>query len=284
MHKPIDALDIIYQADSFDEDKYTKKYMAKYGIDNVRGGSYVQAVLPDYQLQSLNAELKTASGGCFKCGKQGHYIADCTALVCDRCGRDHNSAKCYAKTHVNGTKLKKTTAVRKYSTIAQVAVPANMEMSPPMDISPTGALLAAEPMQSDVCEQPVPPLVSNFCDLMGRIFSYNGVSHVVMIKSQHGYLCADQSGQLLLREYGGYGDKWKMCTRMRRTTFKSEYGKYLCCDRDGQIVADRTIPLLYEEWTVRNSASSIGNYEIISHSGQHLIAENSSAWSFQVVI
>jgi hypothetical protein len=54
----------IQNPDSFDEDKYTKIYMAKYGIENVRGGSYCQLELPEYSLTALKKELKTAIASC----------------------------------------------------------------------------------------------------------------------------------------------------------------------------------------------------------------------------
>lgn len=39
-YKPIRLLNIIYDCDKYDEDKYTRKYMDDYGLDNVRGGSF----------------------------------------------------------------------------------------------------------------------------------------------------------------------------------------------------------------------------------------------------
>ena len=39
-YPPIKVVETIQNADNFDEDKNVKKYMFKYGIDNVRGGSY----------------------------------------------------------------------------------------------------------------------------------------------------------------------------------------------------------------------------------------------------
>ena len=39
LYKPIKLMELI-EGDKYDEDKYTMKYMDKYGISNVRGGSY----------------------------------------------------------------------------------------------------------------------------------------------------------------------------------------------------------------------------------------------------
>ena len=45
LYKPIKILEIIPNCDDYDEDKYTRKYMDKYGINNVRGGSFVSIEL-----------------------------------------------------------------------------------------------------------------------------------------------------------------------------------------------------------------------------------------------
>ena len=54
-----------------------KKYMKKYGIDAVRGGSYSQVQLSAKQREFLSAELRTAAGSCFVCGRSGHLCRQC---------------------------------------------------------------------------------------------------------------------------------------------------------------------------------------------------------------
>lgn len=83
-HKPVEVIEIKNNVDSFDEDKYTKMYMKKYGLDNVRGGTYCHLVLSDDQVKVLNLELCTANNTCFKCGKSGHF-----ANACKTCGRSN---------------------------------------------------------------------------------------------------------------------------------------------------------------------------------------------------
>lgn len=52
-YKPIKLIELIEGCDNFDEDKYTLKYMSKYGIDNVRGGSFCQTVLNEEYMNTI---------------------------------------------------------------------------------------------------------------------------------------------------------------------------------------------------------------------------------------
>ena len=51
--------------------------MGKYGIDNVRGGSYVQLILPQEQREMLQREIWSAQNRCVNCGEEGHFILQC---------------------------------------------------------------------------------------------------------------------------------------------------------------------------------------------------------------
>lgn len=44
-----------------DLDRYVKHYMIWFGIDNVRGGSYLKPILPDYQEKTLIDEMNTVT-------------------------------------------------------------------------------------------------------------------------------------------------------------------------------------------------------------------------------
>lgn len=77
IYKPIKVYELISNCDSYDEDKYTLKYMEKEGIDNVRGGSFSQIKLSDEQIKLINQMIKGASDKCLNCGESGHFIKDC---------------------------------------------------------------------------------------------------------------------------------------------------------------------------------------------------------------
>ncbi len=108
-YKPITVEDIKINCDKFDEDKYVLIYMEKYGIDNVRGGTYSTIELSNVQKEYINKQLKAANDVCFKCGKGGHFVKRCPKkFKCYRCGRfGHISNKCFAKKHINGYQLTK---------------------------------------------------------------------------------------------------------------------------------------------------------------------------------
>ena len=88
IYKPM-ALEKVRKIESpFDEDKMVKEYMGRYGIDNVRGGSYCQEHLPQNTISHLQREIAGANDACLTCGRQGHF-----------------ANQCYARTHVDGTRL-----------------------------------------------------------------------------------------------------------------------------------------------------------------------------------
>lgn len=104
-YKPVEILEVIDDCDEFDEDKYTFKMMALHGIDNVRGGSFVQINLTKDEITFLQKRLNCATDKCIACGSEDHFIKDCpikkrttAKYYCSICKKyNHNTIDCYKK-------------------------------------------------------------------------------------------------------------------------------------------------------------------------------------------
>ena len=90
-YTPISVDKIYKNCSNFDEDKYTKEYMSKYGIENVRGGSYTSIKLDDIEVGQIEKEITSSNDKCFRCGRAGHF-----------------ASQCYARTHVNDSHSSKS--------------------------------------------------------------------------------------------------------------------------------------------------------------------------------
>jgi len=76
-YKPINIYQIIPDCDKYDEDKYTKIYMEKFGIDNVRGGSFSQINLSKVTKKFIQRCIDTSNDICYICSQSGHFVKDC---------------------------------------------------------------------------------------------------------------------------------------------------------------------------------------------------------------
>ena len=81
-YKPIKLIKLIPNCDDYDEDKYTRIYMDKYGIQNVRGGSYVKIELDTTTITHLQQMSNWTNNKCFICSKEGHVAKDCEENEC----------------------------------------------------------------------------------------------------------------------------------------------------------------------------------------------------------
>ena len=78
LYAPVKILEVKPITSPHDENNVTKDYMKKYGISNVRGGSYAQVTLPEDARSVLEREFRGNDDQCIKCGLAGHFVSQCT--------------------------------------------------------------------------------------------------------------------------------------------------------------------------------------------------------------
>jgi hypothetical protein len=76
LYKPLRLIEVI-EGDDYDEDKYTFIYMNKYGIENVRGGSFSQIHFSKETREILTRILNGSNNNCFNCGDKNHFVREC---------------------------------------------------------------------------------------------------------------------------------------------------------------------------------------------------------------
>lgn len=114
---PVLKVLFVKEGDAWDEEKGTLALMSRYGVQNVRGGSYSRVVLPRSELNKAMQQIASVESRCFFCNSKTHLVSDCKKArgarlskkpqsICSRCGRPgHKRESCYAKTSAGGKAL-----------------------------------------------------------------------------------------------------------------------------------------------------------------------------------
>ena len=114
-YNPISIITIIENINIKDIDKYVRSYMHKFGINNVRGGTYKDEIINVDDIKEL---IWSENNCCLRCGFNSHIEINCYSkkdiygnqlecnIRCLRCRRlGHRLFECFAKYDKEGIQL-----------------------------------------------------------------------------------------------------------------------------------------------------------------------------------
>ena len=79
-HEPVEIVST-FRGNRFQEDSLVLTYMSRYGIENVRGGTYSSLCLPDDSKHLIERQLRHAGNQCFNCGSSDHFANQCPDMT-----------------------------------------------------------------------------------------------------------------------------------------------------------------------------------------------------------
>ncbi len=76
-YNPIQVIESYYENDKFQEHLWFLKTCDKYGIENVRGASYINIYMSRLDISFIRREINNCVDKCFICSNEGHYSKEC---------------------------------------------------------------------------------------------------------------------------------------------------------------------------------------------------------------
>jgi predicted GIY-YIG superfamily endonuclease len=79
LYNPIGLIEVYNDVPHSFENELTKKFMRKYGINNVRGGAYCEPLLSLEKIRFIQQEFWAEDDLCIRCGRDSHWVSNCYA-------------------------------------------------------------------------------------------------------------------------------------------------------------------------------------------------------------